>query len=95
MLSMSSGVVRPLAGLHDHVVLLGIALVARDLAAAQHGLHGARDDVDAHAHVGRLLAVDHDAQLGLVQAQVDVDALDAGILGDLVQHLAHHAARFS
>jgi hypothetical protein len=71
MLSMSSGVVRPpTTGLHDHVVLLGVALVARDVAPAQHGLDGAGHRVHAHAQVGGALAVDLDAQLGLVQPQV-------------------------
>ncbi len=91
---MSSGVdaaARPV--LDDHVVLLGVALVARDLAPAQGGLQRAGDHVHADAHVGRLLAVDIDAQLRLVQPQVHVHALDARVLADLVEHLARHPAQ--
>ena len=74
MLSMSSGVVRPGGcGLHDHVVLLAVALVARDLAPAQHGLQRAWPTASTPTPMSAaLVAVDVDAQLGLVQAQVDV-----------------------
>ncbi|MEF8756593.1 MAG: hypothetical protein V5B60_22080 [Accumulibacter sp.] len=32
--------------LHDHVVLLAVALEARDLATAEHGLQRAADGLD-------------------------------------------------
>jgi hypothetical protein len=67
-------------GLHDHVVLVGVALVARDDTAAEHGLDGAGHGVDRHAHVGRARAVHVHEDLGLVQLQVDVGLHDAGVL---------------
>ena len=36
-------------GLHDHVVLLGVALVARDLPPAEHGFQRLGHDLDASA----------------------------------------------
>ena len=63
--------------LHDHVVLLAVALEARDLAAAQHRLQRAADGVDGDADVGELVAVDVDAHLGRVEPQVDLQVLHA------------------
>ena len=80
-------------GLHDHVELLGVALVACHGASAQHGLDGARHHIHAHTQVGSPLAVDGDAQLGLVQAQVHIGRLDAGIPGDGVEHAGRRGAQ--
>ena len=80
----------PGLGLHDHIVLLGIALVARHGAPAQHGLNRPGHHVHAHTQVGCALAVHADAQLGLVQAQVCIRCDDAGVLGHLGQHLPGH-----
>ena len=44
--------------LHDHVVLLAVALEARDLAAAEHRLERAPDGVDVDADVAELVAID-------------------------------------
>jgi hypothetical protein len=85
--SMSSGVVRPRPSLHHHVVLVGVALVARHDTAAEHGLDRARHRVDRHAHVGGAVAVHVHEDLGLVQLQVDVGLHDARVLA----HLGHHA----
>jgi uncharacterized protein YlxP (DUF503 family) len=59
MSRMSRGVAA-LAGadLHDHVVLLGVLLVARDLATAEHALERARDHIDVDTPVGRAVAID-------------------------------------
>ena len=75
--------------LDDHVVLLTLALVARHQATAEHGLDGARDGVDADAHVGCALAVDLHPYLGLVQPQVGVDLHEARVLRQLVLKSAH------
>jgi len=65
----------------------------RHRASAEHGLEGTCHHFDADAQVGRLGAVDVYAQFRLVQPQVDVHALDARVLGDLVQHLARDAVQ--
>ena len=83
-------------GLHDHVVLLAVALVAGHDAAAEHGLERARDRVDADARVGRALAVDVDADLRLVQLQVGVDLHEARVLRQFGRELLRTACdRFS
>ena len=79
--------------LHDHVVLLCIAFVAGHVATAQQGFNRLGDDFDTHAQIGRFLAIDIDAQLWLVQSQVDVGRHNARIFGDFVKHLAHHAVQ--
>ena len=71
--------------LHDHVVLLALALEARDLAAAEHRLQRAADGLDVDADVAQLVAVDVDAHLGRVEAQVDLQVLHAGDLARLVE----------
>ena len=80
-------------GLHDDVVLLGITLVAGDSAAAQHGLDGLGHHFHTHAQVGGAFAVDLDAQLRLVQAQVHVRGHDAGVLRNLGHEGSHHLAQ--
>ena len=83
----------PRLGLHDHVVLLGIAFVTCEGAAAQHGLDGLGHHFHAHTQVGGAFAVDLDAQLGLVQAQVHVGGHDAGVLSNLGHERGHHLAQ--
>ena len=77
-------------GLHDHVVLLRVALVARHVAPAEQGFDGLGDHFDADAQIGGLVAFNFDAQLGLVQPQIHIGRNDAGVFGDFVQNLAHH-----
>ena len=76
-------------GLHHHVVLLGVALVAGDDAATEHGLDRARHRVHRDAHVGGAGAVDVQEDLGLVQLQVAVGLHDARVL----LHLGDHGLR--
>ena len=77
-------------GLHDHVVLVTLALVTRDLTATHHGLDRAGNGVHRHTHVGGTLAVHLHADLGLVQSQVGVHADDARVFGQLVLEGTHH-----
>jgi hypothetical protein len=77
--------VSPSSGHLTITVLLAVALEPRHLASAQHRLQRAADRIDADAHVGKLVAVDVDADLGRVEAQVDLQVLHARILPHLVQ----------
>jgi hypothetical protein len=78
--SMSSACCGRRRHLHDDVVLLAVALVAGDLAAAQHGLHRAATASTDTPRSSPALAVDLHLQFGLVQTQVAVGLHDAGVL---------------
>ena len=73
--------------LHNHIVLLCIAFVARHDAATQHGFNGPRHHIDAHAQLGGFDSIDINSKFWFVQAQIDVSCNEARILGNLIQHL--------
>ena len=75
--------------LDDDVVLLALALEAGDLAAAQHGLDRVADGLDVDAHQRRLLAVDLDVELGLVELEVGVEVDEPRVLARGGQELVH------
>ena len=71
--------------LHDHVVLLAFPLEARDLTTAEHRLQRPANRFHGDANIGKLVAVDRDADFGRVESQIDLQVLDAGILARFVE----------
>ncbi len=69
--------------LHDHVVLLALVLVARDVEAAEQRLEGMADRLHGDAERGGLVAIDLDGELRFVQLQVRVQTGDARIRAQL------------
>ena len=78
------------SSLHDHVILLAIALVARDVAPAQHGLHSAAHRIDAHAQISGFFPVNFKADLWLIQTKIRIHLQKAGVFGELILKLANH-----
>ena len=76
--------------LHDHVVLLALALEAGDLAAAEQGLERASQGLDFDADGRSLVAVDVHFELRRVELEIGIDIDEARIVGGLVQHLVDH-----
>ena len=76
--------------MHQHIVLVGVAFVARDDPATEHGLYSACHGFNRHAHVGRAVAVNFHEELGFVQLQVDVGLHDAGVLAHRGHELPRH-----
>ena len=70
--------------------MFGIAFVTGDNPPAQHGLHRAGHHLHADAQFGGLDAVHLDAQLRLVESQVDIRRENAGVLGHFIKKLARH-----
>ena len=71
---------RPVGNPDHHVVLLAIALELGDVLAAQQHLERPADLRRGDAEIRRLLAVDRDRQLRLVQLQVALDVLQPLVL---------------
>ena len=68
-------------GAHVHLVLLAALVVVGDLLAADEDVERRGDVLHAHAEVGRLVAVDADAELRLADDEVRVGVDDARHLG--------------
>ena len=77
--------------LHDHVVLLCVLLVARDLAAAEHALQRTPDHVHRHAEVRRAIAIHLHRELGHGQLEVRVGRHQAGVPAHFVEEGLGHA----
>src|SRR5262249_20580462 len=77
--------------LDDDVVLLALTLEAGDLAPAEQRLQRAPYRFDLHAHGYRLLAVDVDGELRLVELQVRIHVRKPGVGARTRHHLAYHA----
>ena len=71
--------------LDDDVVLLGVLLVARHLAAAEHGFQGASDHLHRHAEVGCAIAIHLHRQFRQGQLEVGVGRNEAGVLTHCVE----------
>ena len=88
---MRSGVTTVARDLHDNVVLLAILFEAGHQTATEHGLQRAANDVDVGADVEHLVAIDANAQLWRVHAQIGVDVLGSRGSSASVLHGAHEA----
>src|SRR5690606_14900703 len=72
--------------LEDDVVLLTILLESRHLTAAQQRLERSPDGRHVEPQIRDLRTVDVDPDLGRVELQVRIDALQAGVLADALEH---------
>ena len=75
--------------MHDHVVLLALALVTGHLATTEHGLHSACNQIHTNPHIGRTLTVNLQFDFRLVQAQIGVDLDKPRIFGQFVLKRSH------
>ena len=80
-------------GLHNHVKLVAVALVAGDLSAAQHGFNGSGHHIHTHTQVCSFLAVYVNFEFGFVESQVNVGGQNARIFGNLIHELAGDSAQ--
>src|SRR4029077_5281589 len=76
--------------LHDHVVLLTLALEAGDLASAEQGLKRAPQSLDLDADRRSLVAVNVHFELRRVELEIGIDIDEARIVSGLVEHLVDH-----